>query len=158
MPIEDEIGPILKRYGEIVVRSADLTATAVNDGLRRFVVLESSRKIPLEDAFKHISGFTRDYNYGDEPMLNVLAYYRDGWQILVFPREKHRPWQFFEKGVKHIMLSPASVDMGGTLITPLEKDFNKITKEDIVDIFSQVSFSTLRFEGLINHLTSSLNQ
>ncbi len=156
MPIEDEMGTILKRYGEIMVQSADLTATVVNDGLRRFIVLESGHKTSLEDAFLHISGFAREYNNGDEPMLNVLAYYRDGWQILVFPREKHRPWQFFEEGVKHIMLSPASVDMGGTLITPLEKDFNKITREDIVDIFSQVSLSTLRFGGLVNHLKSHI--
>ena len=58
-------------------------------------------------------------------MINMLSYYREGWQILIFPREKHRPWQYFEEGEKNILLSPASVDMGGTLITPLEKDFHE---------------------------------
>ena len=58
-------------------------------------------------------------------MINMLSYYRDGWQVLVFPRGKHRPWQYFEEGEKNILLSPAAVDMGGTLITPLEKDFHE---------------------------------
>lgn len=157
MPLKDEIGTILQKYGEIIVRSVDLTATAVDDGLRRFVVLESNHKKPLKDAFSHISGFARDYKNGDEPMLNVLAYYQDGWQIMVFPREKHRPWQFFAEGEKHIMLSPAAVDMGGTLITPMEKDFNKITREDIVDIFLQVSLSALQFGELVSHLKSHIS-
>ncbi|MCK5134946.1 MAG: DUF4922 domain-containing protein [Bacteroidales bacterium] len=154
MPIEDEIGTILKKYGELIVRSTDLTATAVDDGLRRFIVLESSHKEPLEDTFSLISDYTRDLMNGEEPMLNMLSYYRDRWQIMVFPRDRHRPWQFFEEGEKNILLSPASVDMGGTLITPLEKDFNKITREDIMDIFSQITLSAPRFEGLINHIKS----
>jgi hypothetical protein len=78
-------------------------------------------------------------------MINMLSYYRGGWQLLLFPRHRHRPWQYFEEGDRNILLSPASVDMGGTLITPLEKDFNKITREDIEDIFSQVTFSHEHF-------------
>ncbi|MCK5701005.1 MAG: DUF4922 domain-containing protein, partial [Cyclobacteriaceae bacterium] len=61
-----------------------------------------------------------------EPMLNILASWEtDRWTIHVFPRQLHRPWQYFEKGDKQILLSPASVDMGGVLITPREEDFNK---------------------------------
>ena len=85
-------------------------------------------------------------------MINMLAYYQDRWQILVFPREKHRPWQYFEEGEKNILLSPASVDMGGMLITPLEKDFRKIGEDDIRDIFSQISYSEGDFKNLVNHM------
>jgi hypothetical protein len=38
--------------------------------------------------------------------------------------------------------------MGGALITPLEKDFQKITREDIEDIFSQVTFSAVHFDRM----------
>ena len=44
------------------------------------------------------------------------------------------------------------MDMGGTMITPLEKDFNKINREDIKDIFSQISLSAERFSGLTGRL------
>lgn len=74
-----------------------------------------------------------------EPMLNILTYVQQGaWVVHIFPRKRHRPRQYFEEGDKQILLSPASVDLGGVLITPREEDFNKITEEDIFDIFWQV--------------------
>ena len=130
--------------------------TAIEDGLRRFVLLESNERAPLNQVFQQILGFLREFQQGEEPMINMLSYYRDGWQIMIFPREKHRPWQYFEEGERNILLSPASVDMGGMLITPLEKDFNKITREEIEDIFSQVSFSKRNFAKLIGHLNDKL--
>jgi len=74
-----------------------------------------------------------------EPMLNILcSYYKSRWHVHVFPRKLHRPWQYFEEGEKQILLSPASVDMGGVLITPREEDFDKITTLDAQSIFDQV--------------------
>jgi hypothetical protein len=148
MPIEDEIGTLLNQYGQIIDQGNGFTASAVRDGLRRFIVLESDRKEPLEKVFLKISGLMRQFSADGEPMLNILAYYNEKWQILLFPREKHRPWQFFEQGEKNILLSPAAVDMGGTMITPLEKDFSKISRSDIEDIFSQISLSEERFNAL----------
>ncbi len=89
-------------------------------------------------------------------MLNILAYFHKKWQVLVFPREKHRPWQFFEEGASNILLSPASVDMGGVMITPLEKDFLKISREDIQDIFAQIGPSAGHFEKLSSYLMKKL--
>jgi hypothetical protein len=74
-----------------------------------------------------------------EPMLNILAYYsEEKWTIHLIPRKIHRPKQFFAEGEKQILLSPASVDLGGVIIVPREEDFNKITSADIEDIFAQV--------------------
>ena len=73
-----------------------------------------------------------------EPMLNILASYSsDEWIIHFIPRKLHRPTQFFAGGDDKILLSPASVDMGGVIITPREEDFVKICKSDLTDIFSQ---------------------
>jgi hypothetical protein len=75
-----------------------------------------------------------------EPMLNILVSYESGeWIVHVFPRKAHRPVQFFAEGYDKIVLSPASVDLGGVVITPREEDFLKITKNDLADIFAQVS-------------------
>lgn len=152
MPIEDDIGTLQEHYGEVIAHGNGFTASAVEDGLRRFIVLESDRKEPLEWVFPQISGYLKQFSKEGESTLNMLAYYNEKWQILVFPRKRHRPWQFFEKGEKNILLSPAAVDMGGTMITPLEKDFNKINREDIKDIFSQISLSAERFSGLTGRL------
>ena len=78
----------------------------------------------------------------DEPMMNVLAWMEDGkWIICIFPRELHRPACYTAEGDQNILISPASVDLGGVFITPLEKDFEKITAEDIHAILSEVCIS-----------------
>lgn len=157
LPIEDEVESLMERYGKNLSPDEECKVMAVNDGLRSFLVLESKNKTALETAFFFISSFMREHINEDEPMLNILAYFRDQWQILVFPREKHRPWQFFEEGEKNILLSPASVDMGGVMITPLEKDFLKISRDDIADIFSQIGLSEGRFEKLKAYLKEKLS-
>ncbi|MFA5325171.1 MAG: DUF4922 domain-containing protein [Bacteroidales bacterium] len=73
-----------------------------------------------------------------EPMLNILAWYEEMWKIVVFPRKSHRPSCFFAEGEDNILISPASVDLGGVFITPLEKDFNKINEEDIKKILEEI--------------------
>jgi len=75
----------------------------------------------------------------DEPMLNILTWYDSGkWIILIFPRKQHRPSQYFEAGDRQILLSPASIDLGGVLILPRNPDFEKISKDDATDILNQV--------------------
>lgn len=162
MPIEEEIGILKERYGERILLDhrqgqphAAGEVIAVDDGLRRFILMESDSTGFLGTVFERILAFMTSLRPDDDPMLNILCYYDHRWQVMVFPRKKHRPWQYFEQGEQNILLSPASVDMGGTLITPLEKDFEKITREDIVDIFSQVSFSADPFRQLTLHLKKS---
>ena len=88
-----------------------------------------------------------------EPMLNILASYDRGrWTVHVFPRQLHRPWQYFEEGEKQILLSPASVDMGGVLITPRQEDFNKISLMDAQSIFKQVCMDEAKFAQLISKI------
>ena len=154
MPVETEMDSLIQTHGNIVVQKPGLSVIAVADGLRRFLVVDSGSKEKLKDLFSLVYHFVRELQQNREPMINMISYYTDRWRILIFPREKHRPWQYFEDGDKNILLSPASVDMGGALITPLEKDFTKITREDVLDIFSQVSFSAPHFTMLASHLLS----
>lgn len=148
MPIEEQLETLKASYGELLVDEGDLRLSAVADGLRRFYVLESDSAERLEEAAAVAFQLIRDIQNGAEPMINMLSYYDKGWQVLLFPRDKHRPWQYFEEGDLNILLSPASVDMGGALITPLEKDFHKISRDDIRDIFSQLTFSEANFERM----------
>lgn len=156
MPIEEEL-PVLKtKYGKVLYKDPHMAVTAVDDGLRRYHVAESSSKEALEEYAMQAFHIIRDMQNGEEPMINMLSYYDKGWQVLLFPRDKHRPWQYFEEGEENILLSPASVDMGGALITPLEKDFLKITREDIMDIFYQISFSAWNFSKMNGYIKTKL--
>lgn len=85
-----------------------------------------------------------------EPMMNILAYKEDcEWVVHLFPRILHRPKQYFETGDRQILLSPASVDMGGVFITPREADFEKITAADISDMLAQVCMDEDMVEKLM---------
>ncbi|MCK5693164.1 MAG: DUF4922 domain-containing protein [Bacteroidales bacterium] len=152
MPIEDEIDGLKAKYGQVLKEDPGTVLTAVADGLRRFYVMESDSKEKMEELAAGAFHIIRELQNGAEPMINMLSYFKEGWKVFLFPRDKHRPWQYFEEGEKNILLSPASVDMGGTLIIPLEKDFLKISREDIKDIFSQVTFSSEHFGRMNEYL------
>ena len=74
-----------------------------------------------------------------EPRLNIITWYEHRqWTTCIFPRTKHRPDCFSAEGDANMLISLASVDMGGVFITPLEKDFIKITAVDIAGILDEV--------------------
>jgi ATP adenylyltransferase/5',5'''-P-1,P-4-tetraphosphate phosphorylase II len=81
----------------------------------------------------------------NEPMMNILTWYENKeWITIVIPRSKHRPDCYFEEDEKNILLSPASVDLGGVFITPLEKDFDKLTSNHIQMILNEVCFDKIK--------------
>ncbi len=157
IPIENEIENLKSLYGKTIPSSNNIHITYIDDSLRRFIVLESQNREAINEVFDMIYEYTSGLVKGNEPMLNILSWYYKKWYVVVFPRSKHRPWQFFENGNKNILLSPASIDFGGTLITPLKKDFDKITRNDIIDIFNQVSMQTETFNNLTDFLKNELN-
>ena len=121
---------------------------------RGIVTLRGSVRENLERIFNHFfekfSAFQPDK---PEPMINILAYFNpEGWVIHLIPRKLHRPTQFFKDGLKQILISPASVDLGGVIITPREVDYNQISAFDIADIFNQVCFNENEITGFFNEL------
>ena len=72
--------------------------------------------------------------------VNLFCEYKNNeWVVTIFPRITHRPRQFFSEAEDRLMMSPGAIDMTGHLIAARQEDFEKITKEVIVDIFSQIS-------------------
>jgi len=158
MPIDKEYDEIKYASGGVLYDDDNLKVYAIDKYLRKAFSFESSKQDILIQAFEvFYSAFSKIHPDVEEPMMNIISSYEDGfWRLIVFPREKHRPAQYFAEGDDNILLSPAAVDLGGVLITPLEKDFNKITKEDIIDIFRQVTLSTEYFEFIKASLKEEL--
>lgn len=75
-----------------------------------------------------------------EPLLNIIARNEDGaFKIAIFPRRKFRPDCFYLEGEKRIAVSPAAVELGGLIVTPFPKDFEKLDFDTVVSIFKEVS-------------------
>ena len=121
---------------------------------RGVLTLKGKARDKLEEAFDEFyRRFALMQPDRPEPMLNILASFAEGeWTVHIFPRGLHRPSQFYDEGTGRILLSPASVDMGGVVITPREEDFMKINKSDLTDIFNQVTLNENEVLTLITDL------
>ena len=158
MPILKELKPITGRFGKPLFQNEKIKIQTVGDGyLRKFVVLSSDSESVLAYHFQILLVALKERGQKGEPMMNILANFSNGkWTVVVFPRDKQRPSQFFEEGEKQIMMSPASVEFAGVAVLPRKEDFEKLTAADLQDIFRQVTINNKDFEELKEKLKGRL--
>ncbi len=108
---------------------------------REAVVLEGSDPSPLADAFRRfLNGLRKILLTEDEPMINLLGFCdAKKWRLVLFPRRKHRPEAFFKEGEARRVISPGAIDMGGLVITPVAKDFERLDAAAVEGIYKEVS-------------------
>jgi ATP adenylyltransferase/5',5'''-P-1,P-4-tetraphosphate phosphorylase II len=133
---------------------------AFDDYLRKLISIET---VSIDEALRIIAIYYGHFQAMQpekvEPMMNALCSFSGGkWIIHFFPRKLHRPSQFFAEGNDQLLISPASVDFGGVFITPRKEDFEKITKDDIADIFNQVTLNQDTFQELSEKIRLDLNR
>jgi hypothetical protein len=135
------------------VRGVDVL-TLSNFG-REVIVLESSEASNLERVLiELVETFRTLIGTSEEPMMNVLCSYENSsWRVILFPRSKHRPDVYFKDEAERVLISPAAVDIGGLVITPLEKDYNTVSARIIEDVFREVSLAKKQVDELINNLS-----
>jgi len=139
MPVEESLPEIEKR---LLKKRGGASLYATNSFYEGLMAIISSSATSAESLFEEVYDSLPIHDGEKEPMMNILCWFDKGeWITLIFAREKHRPACYFSEGEDNILLSPASVDLGGVLITPLEKDFNKIGEREIVCIMDEISIS-----------------
>jgi len=76
----------------------------------------------------------------EEPMVNVAGSFNGNvWRVLVFPRRAHRPAAFYRQDGERIVVSPAVMEMAGVIVTPMERDFDRLDAAAIESIYREVS-------------------
>lgn len=74
-----------------------------------------------------------------EPMMNILAYSTPiGVRLVVIPRKRHRPSFYGTEGDYCMLISPASVDMGGVFITPRLQDFERFDADTVRKLIDEL--------------------
>lgn len=149
MPIMDDFHQLKNEYGELLIENEDLIVYGIDDGIRRMLSIESLNSKVLTNVFEKLYEiYSSVSGNNEEPLMNIVSAYEEefGWVTIVFLREKHRSSHYFAEGDEKILLSAASIDLGGVCITPLEKDFKRMTVEKLKEILSEVALNKKSFE------------
>ncbi len=159
MPVEQEYFSMKYTQAEILKGSSKLEVRAFHNYLRKMISIESESSDEMIKAVSAVySEFSQMQSDEKEPMLNAICSFVDGKYLMhLFPRKLHRPAQYFAEGNEQLLISPASVDFGGVFITPRREDFDKITEDDIADIFNQVSVDNKFFNQLCDSVKKNLS-
>lgn len=139
-PIHEKIQTATPEQKETLFEKEDLLVYTIPKFIMNAIIVESEWKEPIDYYFAQLYK-KLPVNAGEsEPMLNILATNQEGfYRLVVFPRKAQRPSCFYYNDPDRIMISPASVEFGGVLVTPREEDFKKITGDDLIEIFKEVS-------------------
>jgi len=154
LPLENDYTRLKDTHAQLLVESENFQLYNFNNYLRTVYCIESTDVESAKDAFEKLyTYFTSppaplleergEIEVGGEvePMLNIVCTFEDGkWFTFVLPRKTFRPWQYSAEGEQQLLVSPATVEMCGIFITPIEAHFEKITKEDVESILKQASF------------------
>ncbi len=139
MPIEKEIEEA--RRLALVTQVEGVPLILLRDAGREVVMLEGDDPNEVDAAFKRfLSALKKVLLIDAEPMMNIVGnYHEKRWRLLIFPRRKHRPDIFFKEGDARVVVSPGVIDMGGVLITPSKRDFDRLDAAAVESIYREVS-------------------
>ena len=152
MPVEKEVrqrerlAPAREAEGAVLYRVKGLG--------RELILLKGNDSTAAAEAFRGFLKAMRDVlSTDEEPMINVAGSHRGReWHLVIFPRRKHRPDAFFREGDDRLVISPGVIDMGGVLITPVIRDFERLDAATVESIYREVSLETETAEKAIDAL------
>jgi hypothetical protein len=149
MPIEKEIHAQKRALRRVAGGVSVLRARGVG---REVIILDGPGPAAVGDALHAlVKGLQRVLLTDREPMMNLICLREEHtYTVLVFPRAKHRPDAFYLKGDGCLAISPAVVEMGGIMVTPLEKDFERLDRARVKQIFNEVSLPAETVERAID--------
>jgi hypothetical protein len=150
MPIEREIQE--EKRLTLITKVDSVSFYRVKDLGREVILLEGADPRSVEGVFKrYLNALTRILLVNEEPMMNIAGFYRERkWRLVIFLRRKHRPDAFFREGDARVVVSPGVIDMGGVLITPVEKDFDRLDAAAVESIYEEVSLEGKTVEKAVN--------
>jgi hypothetical protein len=158
------IAEVDQQAQRVLKETAGLRVRTLDDYRVNVIIGESFNQLALAqwlmrtiDVFQEIA-YPVDQRGIDEtlpePMINLVVE-DDTLQtrVYIFPRERHRPSSYFAEGDHKLTISPAAIDLAGLLVAPVREDFHRLTVEDVVSIYREVTLSDSKFSELISHLT-----
>ena len=128
LPLISDYKRLKATHTDVLVEDDKYTVFCMKNYLRTVYCIESGNAKESKLVFNSLYTNLQQSNT-EEPMMNVVCTFEDGiWYTFVLPRKEFRPWQFTAEGDQQLMVSPATVEMCGIFITPIEQHFEKNNK------------------------------
>ena len=139
MPIERETQE--EKRLTVITQIDGVSLYRVRDLGREAILLRGDKPTAIEGAMRsYLDALEKILLLNEEPMMNIAGFYGEGiWRLVIFLRRKHRPDVFFMEGDARMVVSPGVIDMGGVLITPIQKDFDRLDAPTVEGIYREVS-------------------
>lgn len=120
--VPEESLPLLDRYPFAVIRFAASIDEAEDK------LTQALDRLPVYDGEA-------------EPRVNILCRANSGSTVefVIIPRRRHRPGNYGEDDGQ-MLLSPASVDLGGTIVAPRQKEFDTLDGAMLQALFDEVCY------------------
>jgi len=121
---------------------------------RELLLIEGESAPPIAHIFRNLTtALKRVLQSAAEPMMSIVCFHRAGrWRLLIFPRAKHRPEAFFSEGEARLVVSPAVIEMGGVIVTPRQRDFDRLEASRVEAIYKEVSLDGKTVEKALGSL------
>ncbi len=139
MPIEKEIRE--EKRLTLMTKVDGILIYRVKDLGREVLILEGDDPRAVGSVLNgYLNALKKVLTLKEEPMINIAGFHeKRKWRLAVFPRRKHRPDVFFKDGDARVVVSPGVIDMGGLIITPMKKDFERLEGAAVKSIYKEVS-------------------
>ena len=139
LPLLTDYKRMKPTHGELLEEGVNYQLYHLKNYLRTVYCIESDTIISAQNIFKNLY-IKWQGDSTEEPLMNIVCSYEDGiWYTFIFPRSAFRPWQYTAEGDQQLLVSPATVEMSGIFITPVEEHFDRISQNDVISIFEQCS-------------------
>lgn len=90
------------------------------------------------------------FNDPQEPLMNlIISGIGPKYLGILLPRKVHRPACYYNEGKERILVSPGAVDVAGLVILPRKRDYERITRENLLKIFYEVCHEGDIFKNLM---------
>ncbi|MCQ2249549.1 MAG: DUF4922 domain-containing protein [Bacteroidales bacterium] len=138
LPVFMEFDSLIRQYS---INSAN-GIHIIKEPTRGIILIESADASDAAHRLQHVLEQI-SLTYGmEEPEANLgVVYTGDRYRIAIFPREKHRPSEYYREDDSRILVSPGFADMAGLIPCSRPCDYANITQQDITSIMNQVSIS-----------------
>ncbi|TLX78449.1 DUF4922 domain-containing protein [Labilibacter sediminis] len=130
----------------------------VKNKLRGVLVIKSKCKQWVEEVYFEIEKLLgRSYTLGKRPFVNVYCWLIDDiYNVAIIPRVVKNPTQYYLNRDKRINISFGAIEMGGLISITDESDMDKISKEVLMDMYSQVSYTYNHLQKIMVGINSNL--